>query len=214
MECTQSDKTKQPVWRENAVNGRPAVRFDGADDNLRTAYYRSLMFTTHHVTIFAIFRPEGAVEDRGLVGQVFNTLSTRAANGGTLAYYGPNWASLNTVLPGAVRANQWNLAEFVRSGAKPGEAQLFVNGARSDNGTAIAYHNVNSEYGFIGCEHRQSNCWKGDIAEIIIYGDALSAVDRRAVEDYLARKYGMAVAGAPATMPVSSTDSARAPDRR
>ncbi|HVC93505.1 MAG TPA: hypothetical protein VND64_07425, partial [Pirellulales bacterium] len=63
----QPDPAKQPLWKKNAIHGLPAVRFDGVDDNLRTRYYRDLLFTSSKVSVLAVFKASGAVETRGLV---------------------------------------------------------------------------------------------------------------------------------------------------
>ena len=42
-----------------------------------------------------------------------------------------------------------------------------------------------------GCLRGESGCWKGDIAEILIYAEALSEANQRAVQRYLSRKYGL-----------------------
>jgi hypothetical protein len=79
----------------------------------------------------------------------------------------------------------------IRSGNEPGQTLLLVNGARNDDGTAVPYHGMNAERGFVGCLRGETGCWKGDIAEVLIYSEALSEVSRRAVQRYLSRKYGL-----------------------
>jgi hypothetical protein len=63
----QDESGKRPVWKAKAVNGLPAVRFDGADDHLRTRYYRDLLFASYKVSVFAVFRAAERVGNRGLV---------------------------------------------------------------------------------------------------------------------------------------------------
>jgi len=50
---------------------------------------------------------------------------------------------------------------------------------------------MNTERGFIGCLRGETGCWNGELAEILVYGDALSEKDHRAVERYLKQKYGL-----------------------
>ena len=80
---------------------------------------------------------------------------------------------------------------MVRAGDRRDQTRLLVDGIRSDDGTAIPYHPMNAERGFIGCLRSETGCWKGDIAEILIYGDALSDEDCRGVERYLQQKYAL-----------------------
>ena len=80
---------------------------------------------------------------------------------------------------------------MVRSGDLAGETQLRVDGVRNDDRVAIPYHTMNAEYGFIGCLRSGSGCWKREVAEVLVYADALSDADRHAVEKYLLNKYGI-----------------------
>ena len=41
------------------------------------------------------------------------------------------------------------------------------------------------------CLRGETGCWKGDIAEVLIYSEALSEAKLRAVQQYLGRKYGL-----------------------
>jgi hypothetical protein len=195
----QPTEAKRPVWREKAVNGLPAVRFDGADDNLRTRYYRDLLMTSYHVSVFAVFRPAGAVESRGLVSSSFTALATTREQGGglvfTTAYQsagGKNvWKDVRPSNRGTVVPDRWSVGSVIRSGDQAGQTRLRVNGSRVDDGGAIAYHSVNTKHGFVGCLRDEAGCWRGDIAEVLVYGEALSEDARQAVERYLARKYGI-----------------------
>lgn len=75
-----------------------------------------------------------------------------------------------------------------RSAPDAGGTALFVNGARDDNGTPMAYHSMNATDGFIGAGYRgMRHFWEGDIAEIILYGRALSADEQQAVQNYLGK---------------------------
>lgn len=201
----QPDANKRPVWKANAVNGLPAVRFDGDDDNLRTRYYRDLLFTSYGLSVFAVFRPAGEVESRGLVSSNWTALGTSRDQGGSLVYSTAfptpaettEWLNVNAARAGAVRPGEWTIGAVIRSGDQAGQTHLLVNGSRNDDGAAIPYHSMNAEYGYIGCLRSEAGGWKGDIAEILIYGQALPEPDVRAVQEYLSRKYKIDVGGKP-----------------
>lgn len=54
---------------------------------------------------------------------------------------------------------------------------------------------MNATNGFVGAGYQgKRNFWHGDIAEIILYGRALSDAEQDAVATYLARKYDIHVA--------------------
>jgi hypothetical protein len=101
------------------------------------------------------------------------------------------WKNVGPSRPETIRPDRWSIGAVVRAGDRPDQTRLLVDGVRSDNGTAIPYHPMNSERGFIGCLRSETGCWKGGIAEILIYGDALSAEDCGSVEHYLRHKYAI-----------------------
>jgi len=101
------------------------------------------------------------------------------------------WKSVFASQPGMVRPSEWMCGAMIRSGDQEGETRLMVNGVRNDDGTSIPYHGMNTERGFIGCLRGETGCWNGELAEILVYGDALSEKDHRAVERYLKQKYGL-----------------------
>ena len=195
----QDQAGKRPVWKAKAVNGLPAVQFDGADDHLQTRYYRDLFFTSYKVSVFAVFRALGEVDNCGLVSSNWTALgTTRAQKGGLIYTTGystadekTEWKNVSPSRPETIGPDRWSMGALVRTGDQRDQTQLLVDGIRTDDGTAIPYHPMNSERGFIGCLRSKTGCWKGDIAEILIYGDALSEEDCRAVERYLRLKYAL-----------------------
>jgi len=82
--------------------------------------------------------------------------------------------------------------QWIAAGDLAGETSLFVNGRRDDNGTAFPYHRISDIRPFIGCVYRQRSPWSGDICEVLVYSRALSIEERKSVEQFLKRKYGIA----------------------
>lgn len=196
LDPAQDQTGRRPVWKADAIGGRPAVRFDGIDDYLNTDHYFGLLHTFHHVTVFAVFQAAGAVGDRTLVSQDWSALGLHRE--GTLGYdmahtlgNRATWLSVRTRDVGLLKPDTAYLVTMTRSGSEPGQTRLFVNGTENGDGTAIPYHNINAGIGYIGCGRHQSAFWKGDIAELIIYGTALSDDQRKGVEAYLAARYGI-----------------------
>jgi hypothetical protein len=176
------------------------VRFDGVDDHLVTDYYRNVLFTYHDVTMFVVFKTSGPVEARGLISQGMTSLGVNPDKGGSLIYSSmfqssftgkSDSAGIRTIRPGAIKPDTWTLAEMVRSGSQSRESKLFINGKQDDDGAGVPYHQVNADHAVIGSMPRNQGMWKGEIAEILIYGDALSDADRGKVRNYLVQKYGL-----------------------
>jgi hypothetical protein len=199
LDPSQAEAAKRPVWAAKAVNGLPAVRFDGADDHLRTRYYRDLFATSYKVSVFAVFRAAGTVGNRGLLSANWTALATTGEKGGGLVYTtayatpenGTAWRDVGPARAGGVRPDRWTVGAVVRAGDRAGETRLRVDGVRNDDGAAVPYHPMNAERGFVGCLRGGSGCWKGDVAEVLVYADALSDASCLAVERYLRRKYAL-----------------------
>ena len=192
----QTEPAQQPVWVKSAIGGKPAVRFDGEDDSLMVDYCRGLLYSYYNSTLFAVVRSEkgGAVISHG-----HTNMSVSPHAKGTLSYSSayqtfPSgehlWPGVVSTKSGTVPLGRPAVLTMRRTSPEKGGTALFVNGRRDDNGTAIGYHPMNSTNGFVGAGYRgKRNFWQGDIAEIILYGRALSGAEQNAVTTYLARKY-------------------------
>lgn len=197
LDPAQTVAAKRPVWVRDAAHGQPAVRFDGKDDMLWTSYYRDLLFTSYNVSVFAVFRASGDPRARGLVSANWTSLGISSDRGASLVYAtaypladgGIAWKNVHAARPGMVMPDRWALGSLIRSGDGAGQTRLFVDGVRNDDGAAIPYHSMNTERGAIGCLRGETGCWEGDIAEVLLYGEALTEPERSAVEIYLSRKY-------------------------
>ncbi|HJN09862.1 MAG TPA: hypothetical protein QF564_14345 [Pirellulaceae bacterium] len=194
----QSEPDLQPVWVKSAIGGQPALRFDGEDDSLMVDYCRGLLYTYYNSTLFAVVRSEtgGAIISHG-----HTNMSVSSHNNGSLSYSSayetfPSgehvWPGVLSTKPGAVPLGQPAVLAMRHTGPDAGGTALFVNGLRDDNRTAIGYHPMNATNGFIGAGYQgKRNFWQGDIAEIILYGRALSDAEQNAVQTYLAQKYSI-----------------------
>ncbi len=157
---------------------------------------RGLLYSYYNSTLFAVARTEngGAIISHG-----HTRLGVSPHNKGTLSYSSayatfPSgehvWPSVASSTTSAVPLGHAAVLTVKRSSPDAGGTALFVNGKRNDNGTGIGYHPMNATNGFIGAGYRGvRDFWQGDIAEIILYGRALSATEQDAVQDYLIRKY-------------------------
>lgn len=193
----QQDAAKQPVWVERGIGGQPAVRFDGKDDALMVDHCRGLLYAYGNSTLFAVARTDkgGAIISHGHT----NLAVADGKGAGRLTYsssyhdYGADehiWPSVRSTKSGSVPYGKPTLLAMRRSSPNKGGTELSINGKRDDDGAPIAYHTMNSANGYIGAGYLgKRNYWKGEIAEIILYGRDLTDTERKAVEGYLQRKY-------------------------
>jgi len=201
-----------PLWVEHAVNGLPAIRFDGAF--LETTSPAALSMThgaagftgfgvarntgTSDQTLFRIGRGSGSTAN-GLRIMLARTaiqhrmLARRIDNG--------DFASVLSG-SGTISRDTWGVDSGVVDFTGD-SASLFINGQRmavrspllGSPGPASA---TDSQMFRIGNDH-ESQLWRGDIAEILMYDRALDEGEIRALNFHLANKYRIGDAQAAAS---------------
>ncbi len=200
--AAQANDSNQPLWIPSAVNGRPAVRFDGANDLLLLPR----PVGTNHFCLFAVLRtsqmhetdPESNSGVGGVSGQhyLFGARHGGDVNAGAGVSVGTNGVSVYEHGSGYMPA----LAVY-KGELSSGPTILTVNydakqpaidlralvvrtGVRSPRGQVTAPMEIGSgAYGAFG----------GDVAEVLLYNRALTEIERRGVAHYLAAKYGIAL---------------------
>lgn len=177
----------QPIYKTNAINGQPAVRFDGGFTYMALPTPSTLGIQNHDYEIFIIakssthavqFLMGGATENYeihldGVSGARFiPAASTYIDQGDNQDYTEGNVHMFN------VQASS-TYGKIRVDGTDGGSTAADV---RSSNGGGLV----------LGVRAGGTFYFNGDIAEVIIYNTVLSAIDRITVEKYLADKYGMA----------------------
>jgi hypothetical protein len=187
-DATQATGGAQPKLYNNVLNGKKVVRFDGVDDVMEVDLTNPI---SQPITIFAVTKQSGLPSvngrvihssDPNLAGSTFFPLGLNSSgnhlwNFGTDTVTGVSFSS-NFAIYGVI-ANGSQSATF-RNGAS-----LFT-GNPGSNGIARYLYVGNLQSGLRGLN--------GDIAEILIFSTALSALNRQRVERYLGAKYAITVA--------------------
>ena len=198
-DASQAAQAKQPVWIDNAINGRPVLRFDGQNDQL----VATLSPGTDSFTVFVVAKTaaaheidiEGTTGTAGTSGQkyIFGATSS-GANAGTGMSLGTNGISTYengdsympplAVYSGSV-GNGFVLGAFEYDTRRP---TIFLNGQLVRAGLVSPRPQV-----FAPTEIGAGafGAFAGDVAEIMIYNRALGAGERAVVEAYLSRKYAL-----------------------
>jgi hypothetical protein len=209
----QLDPNARPHLVPDAMNGRPAVRFDGVDDYLVT----TPLETTDSQTIFVVL---GLNNTRPAQGQIINyngpphrKLSTFPTLPGVLQLNARRFAGGGFRLAGYVYSGEFN-ADFavdshVRTNFSPSSAELKKpiavsfrydpaanNAALHVNGKLVAQKTAPWPAGLTSRKVIGSHGVKdafylnADIAEIVIYNQALTDSELKSVFGYLAERYG------------------------
>jgi hypothetical protein len=202
-DAAQTAGGQQPTLADHAIGGLPAVHFDGADDWLTSAT-ENLTASGQPRTVLAV----GRVAKEGRGGAMLCFRRTTAGGGTVFAaqhinlggiYYvysdGVNGAGNSTLPIDRFRSlHQPFVTTFVSRGA--GQKLLVtVNGQDQPVSQPGAIGADAGAAGFtIGSREDippGSQCWAGDIAEILVYDRELSADELREAGAYLATKYAL-----------------------
>lgn len=189
----QSISSSQPVLVSNAVNGKPAVQFDGAQTFMNFSLPLSGL---QEITIILV-SANTQNQNGGTVGSSNSAISWDETGYWGTVHLSPFQSSVAYRFGTGQKNNQpiykrsssldsrFSITTSVKNGAN--EA-LFVNGANvlkqrgKLSGLAKVSANAHLGRGYTGY-------FAGDVAELLIYARALSATERAAVENYLYTKY-------------------------
>ncbi len=190
LDVSQPQSGSQPRYQANALNGLPTVRFDGDDYLYRASVTGTSLSNTEGIHVFAVMKQVGADPYNTIIGW---------GTGGNRVFVHATWGDWICLQHGDPAASScwtqpptwddaWNILDAWRSGPI-GELRLSGAGhgrlAYTDVpelGQIYTLHIANDSYG---------NIFSGQIAELLIYRRALSAIERSAVTEYLAAKYGL-----------------------
>ncbi len=191
--ASQWDPTFAPALVSNAVNGRPALRFEGGSRYLDvgdspTATVTGDM-TTFYVVKFEDFASYRAVWAQTLVN---------------LARPFDCWFAPGTGVPNAFRGGEAGYGAVAGAAGVPaGSFEIvgldangttlthYLNDQPNGSGTITAVPEGGGAPLRIGTRDDFVTQMKGDIAEILLYGRALSGSDRLNLVAYLAGRYGI-----------------------
>jgi hypothetical protein len=188
-DATQSSSTNQPTYQPTALNGQPALRFDGVDDYL--AVNGAMVSGNQGRTVIWVGRPT-VVGNRGVID-----LGNGATTGGAFMVtpeYGVRVSGGNRLWSTAASTTTPSIGVMSFSGTSTSDVSMWLNGtALSVASTAVATVQT-SGAGTVGAwtlSPAGSNNFAGDLAEILVYDRALSTAERLELEQHLTAKYGL-----------------------
>lgn len=180
--ATRPDSARWPLLVNGALNGKPVVRFEGAQS------LAAPNVTLPRWTIFVVGKNSNTTENFGLIlGPGSDNNQLRYENGTQVLIHGTsNNMPTYTVTVGNTRAYHsltvrydGSVSQIYRDGVLKGSKNQATSGSWSLGVVGGWYASCPS------CQ------LKGDIAEILVYNAALSSADRAAVEAYLRTKYNL-----------------------
>ncbi len=182
-----------PSLNATSVNGVDAITFDGTGDFLATNL-RINAGSVPRVTLLSVYRPRvnGARavwgEDNGDFDRFLQDHPTFAA--------GNNSVSSGTGFEGNITdlfvTGSYSLSTVVHQEDVADGSEVYVNG--TSQRTFTSNHAPETSNPFVIALNGNSFAFDGDIAEVLVYSDTLSTVQRIIVENYLSAKYGLPLA--------------------
>ncbi len=182
----QATGASQPVVTASAINGLPAITFDGVDDFMQKAFT-----LPQPVTIFMVVKEftkrgnetfvDGFTANTGFVAQTGSTPASLQSYGGSAGNFTQentvgSFALLTVIFNGAYSAMQWNSAADVSGSAGTAAMGGLTVGGRGGTGSFFA----NAAY-----------------AEIIVQAGVATAAERTSVETYVSTTYALGLSPGP-----------------
>lgn len=180
-DAIQTTAASQPVLKTNVQNGKAVVRFDGVNDFLANMLPAAL---SQPNTVFLVAKARAT----GVMDFIDGNVSTNRYVIRPSSTTGVVLHSGTTITAAPYTPTNWNVYSVVFQGAN---TSLKVNGGTETTGNT----GTNTMTGLtIGSGNTGGGEWCDcDIAEILVFNAALTTRQRRQVEKYLARKWGISL---------------------
>ena len=209
-DVSQAELGLQPTLVAEALNGKPALLFDGEDDVLaRVDVAGADLLSPDEVSVFAVVRQKWQSKVNTIVAWEAPNYKNHMAlltsyNNKFLIDYG------HASEGGRVSANQpegwddeWHVLEFARAGNL---STVKVDGESVEMGEFGESLEVDA-LGVLSVGAVPKLAFGGEIAEVLVYNRTLSTGEHKSVTDYLGVKYGF-IEGEVPVDPTSPTLSA------
>ncbi len=194
----QATGANQPTLSTNAINGMPAVTFNGSSQFLQMG--SSFKNLTAGADVFIVAKPQSAsatgtlweacsngsnaADEIGL--QTAGTQAVGIANNSTTT-------SSVTSSSGALTVGSYQLVEFQHNGA--GTGTILVNGTSVGSATVQNLANILRAANYIGTgANASSTFFQGSIAEILVFNSPQTSAQRGDILAYINSKYGLGTA--------------------
>lgn len=219
-DAAQHGEGLAPLWVPNAINGLPAVRFDGVDDYLEIATATTLQPLAGDWTVIFVGRRLG-----GSQGDYPQVIGSRPWTNGTDKGWAVGYSGTGVIgshfadgtaghdVPGVAAASPLSTSQFemwqIEENRAAGTTSFFKNGD-PDQVLATAMPTsvidqpdpirLGRELG--GSDTRRANL---ELAEVLVFNRSLTRAEREAVSTYLSQRYNFGFS--PDTLPTVSVTS-------
>jgi Concanavalin A-like lectin/glucanases superfamily len=179
----------QPTLQTNQQNGKNIVRFDGTNDVL-SAGDIEMHDNSRGFTIVAVVRPD--INKRMPIIGKYNTSGDNRqyafGDGTNYLFEDGTWgAGTNCFV--TLKQAKFQIVEYVWEPGK--NVVIYINGVQQCGGSGGVndIYDGTSNLKLGGADYTYAGFWDGDIAEVIIYSDAVSDSERELLRDNLSVKW-------------------------
>lgn len=198
---TQSTANNRPLLRTgtNGKNSLPILEFDGSNDSLfgdTTQYTKS----TAAFTVFIVFNVSSTAGQYPVIFATRTNIPSnnwRIINSNVAGYSDMSFGSSNTFTPyktSGVTRGTWYSYSVTYNGSGAATSSNYAattNGSSSTLSASGVFGTDSGTNAAIGCESSSANFMKGNIAELCVYSQALSAADLAKLQTYAKSKWGI-----------------------
>ncbi len=196
--ATQSTSASRPSYVSNGINNLPSIRFDGTNDNLSITNVCTQNFTAFAVVKTAVAGTNGqGYQGRPIlwgdrIVNNFDGVPLAIGGGFTKTFNGDPDSTLTGVR--SVSNNNTHILVATRN-MTSGARNIYVDGVAdgSDSNGAPGTTLNDATTLLIGGNTINSIYFNGSIGEVIIFDRVLKAEERKSVEAYLGKKWGVEV---------------------
>jgi hypothetical protein len=175
----------KPSYQTNVISGKPVVRFDGSNDYLKAASSSSLKPTA--VTMFVV----GSLSGTGVHLPFMTFRDTVPSHRWAMTVDGGGSPQIRTIFNGTSYSAAATVTRFVSWACRSTDNIIYGDNKLVVNSADIATITYGTGDGLYIGTSNAGDFLQGDIAEIIVYGRALTDNEYGDVQLYLREKYGL-----------------------
>jgi len=197
-DLVQTNSTKRPIYITTAINGLPALKFNGSNTFMQTPAY-SPDLNSLNFSFFAVIQAFNGMPPIGAI------LCTRGSSRGWVLYYTPTSPSVSLLIGNGsawvaattnTAVTNLNKTDLISINYDTVNAKIYQNTNNIANfsaSMAINSTTVSSIGSNSGCDSADQYFFSGYISELIFFNRSLKNDERIDVEKYLAKKWGLKV---------------------
>lgn len=189
-DATQSTGTKQPTYQTAEINSKSIVRFDGGDD---MSLPDGILSTDASYSYFAVVKSaDWDASQNVILGLGNNTQDTVLLWTDSSQTFKAYHANGNRVTSSTLTDSEVYIVSVIHD-ASANTLEMWLDGSSQGSASSVPATTNQSTNSSVGSYRRSLWFFNGDIAEMIIYEQAVTSTERGNVETYLSNKWGVTI---------------------